>query len=363
VPDALNPDDAPYLSIVCAFGHAQRAPRWLAQTRAFLASVAHEAERNALPVEIVLVDWNAHREAPAEALLAPLPYNPFLSVRVLTIPDAEIDAESGLDRERRAQNVGIRRSRGRFILACGTDIVPSHDLFAHLATRPLAERCAYYALRFDTWPSYLAGAVPPADGIEAACRSATSGGGLPPHPVAFDAARVSASDEAWRAQLRDISFVATLASFEKPFEFSLTNFLLMGREAWLELGGFPEWRVGDMFLDRMVMALVRFRAWEEQVLPAPCHYFSLARLRAPNIPGDFYVDAHGDTRIRVESPPIRNFSHGTLENVLIALNKTVMSTPGLFPSALKINDADWGLAGLAIREQAPAVAAPAGRGA
>lgn len=350
--DSPEPGGTPYLSIVAAFGHAQRGAKWLIQTQAFLDAAAGQAERHALPIEIILVDWNARFEPTARVLLHPLPRSPLAAIRILTVPEDLIRSEQGLDRERRAQNIGIRRARGEFVLAVGSDTVLTSDLFAHLAARPLAERCAYHALRFETWPDYLDGQRPSPGEIEHACRSASSGGGLAPHLITVDAAAVSASEEAWQQQLQAIATEAILDELENPYEFCPTNFLLLARKSWIELGGYPEWRVGDANLDRFVMGQVRFGGWEQKLLPAPCHFFSVSRLREPDIEDDFYVDKYGDRRIRIQPPPIRNLSHGTTANILKGFENNFSRTPGLLPIVLKTNGSDWGLPDRELEDQA-----------
>ena len=130
----------PYLSIVCAFGHAQRSDAWLKQTRAFLAVTAWQAEQHRLPLEIVLVDRDsAGNGAPASELLGGLPCNPFACTRIISVPGSEVVRGKPIDRERRLQNIGIRRAHGAFVLAAGTDILRGTELFAQIARRTLRE--------------------------------------------------------------------------------------------------------------------------------------------------------------------------------------------------------------------------------
>jgi hypothetical protein len=330
--------DAPYLSIVCAFGHAQREERWLRQTRAFLAATAWQAEQARLPLEIILVDRDpSGAGAAALSLLSPLPENDFIDVRIILVPGSEFVAGHAIERERRAQNVGIRRARGAFILAAGTDIVLSADLMRLLASRELHEKRIYQAMRFETEPAYLADAATPVNAIEVDCRRGATWAVLPPHRVGFDAAVASMSDVSWTDLSRRAGAELKLDNFDFAPDFSLGNFLLMHRRSWFELGGFPEWNTGDVHFDRIVMAQARYRGCLPTIFPAECHYFSVASLRRHDAAKDIYVDADGDLRIRIESPPIRHLNNHQSAGLLKALHKAIPLPPAGAPAAIRVN--------------------------
>ncbi len=52
-----------------------------------------------------------------------------------------------------AKNVGIRRARGRFVLATNIDIILSTELVEHLADRSLQTRRLYRVDRHDIQPN------------------------------------------------------------------------------------------------------------------------------------------------------------------------------------------------------------------
>lgn len=344
----------PYLSIVCAFGDAQRAPAWLTQIRTFLAVTAHRAEQFALPLEIILVDRDPSGEAEtAEALLGPLPRNEFATVRIVTVPGGEIVAGKVIDRERRAQNVGIRRAQGEFVLAAGVDIILGADLMRLLASRPLREGASYHAMRIETAPAYLNAPLPPppAAEIEADCRRGAYSATLPPVQAGFDGPVAAASDVSWADMMRRAAAELNFDQTAQFIGFGLCDFLLMGRRSWFEIGGFPEWNVGDAYFDRIVLAQARYRGWPPIIFSEQCHYFSVAALRHHDVAGDIYVDTDGDLRIRIESPPIPHLNNWQSAGVLNVLHNAI-PLPLEGPSAaIRVNGPDWGLAAFDLSEQ------------
>jgi hypothetical protein len=356
VPDAsIPPADRPYLSIVCALGPAQRAEPWLRQARIFLATTAAQAERHRLPVEILLVDYGPS-DKPVAMRLGPLPRHAFATVRVL-----ESESAHHWQGERYAQNCGIRRARGAYVLATGTEVIFSEGLMGHLATRPLAERSFYFGLRFDTAPDCPAIDLEhPMDieAVEGACRRGAYGAGPAIDGVACDGAAAAQSESAWQELARQAGERAELGRQILPIRFSQGNFLLMSRDGWLELGGFPEWNVEDRHLDRIVMAQAHFGGWTKTVFPAACHYFSASRLRDHDVAQDLYIDADGDPRIRVQSPSVRPFGDYHVLSVLNHLKHVYADAPARLPPRIRINGAAWGLRGRELSPDLPSRSIP-----
>lgn len=342
---------APYLSIVCAFGNAQRGDAWLRQTRAFLAATAFEARRSTLPIEILLVDRDSSGEGgPAQSLLGPLPENEFLTIRIVTVPGGEIIQGQPIDRERRLQNIGIRRARGDFILAARTDIVLSAELVRHLASRPLREHAIYHAMRIETEPDYLAGSEIAAVAVESACRRGAVVATLPPYVAAIDGPSSAASDSSWVDALGRAAAELRLERFPFPIIFSLENFVLMGRRSWHEIGGFPEWNVSESYFDRIVLAQARHRGWPATIFPGSCPYFSVPSLSRPDAARDIYVDTDGDLRIRIAPPPIRNLNNWQTANLLNVMHRSLPLPPAGPWTTIAVNDSSWGLADFDLPE-------------
>jgi hypothetical protein len=341
----------PYLSIVCAFGHAQRASSWLKQTRHFLSATAIQAERHNLRLEIILVDRDSAGEGTVAAdLLGDLPGNAFAEIRIISIPGAEILNGCVIDRERRLQNIGIRRSRGEFVLATGTDTILSEALVELIASSALRGHATYHALRIETAPVYLDREALDSLDTELQCRRGAYCASLPPARVGMDGVAAAVSKASWRETMQRACVELLPEHTVQTRGFSLGDFLLMSRQNWFDIGGFPEWNLGDAYFDRIVLAQARHRGWETVVLPGDCHYFAITCLRVPPIDRDIYVDSDGDVRIRIEPPPIRHFDNWHSAGLIGLLAKALPLPPAGRPVELRVNSPDWGLAGFNLPE-------------
>ncbi len=119
----------------------------------FLNALAAQCERHSLRAELILVEWNPPLDRPRLREVLTFPPNEILPVRIIDVP-AEIHGT--LDHADRlplfqmiAKNVGIRRARGRFVLATNVDVLFSDDLAAALAAERLSENHVYRCDRCD----------------------------------------------------------------------------------------------------------------------------------------------------------------------------------------------------------------------
>lgn len=103
----------------------------------FLDGLAAQANRHGVAIELILVEWNPPLGRPGlrEALRWPPP-SPFFEVRIVVVPPelhARFDPKGGLPLfQMIAKNVGIRRARGRFVLATNIDLLFPDELFLAL---------------------------------------------------------------------------------------------------------------------------------------------------------------------------------------------------------------------------------------
>ncbi len=120
----------------------------------FVTGLGAQAERFQVPIELVIVDWNPPAEKPLLADAIDWPGTDWVESRVVEVP-AELHrrykhADSLPLYQMIAKNVGIRRSRGEFVLATNIDLLFSDELFEFLAARRLETGKMY---RVDRWDS------------------------------------------------------------------------------------------------------------------------------------------------------------------------------------------------------------------
>lgn len=156
----------PYLSLVVTARNDDHGGDLLFRMQAFLDGWLEQCNRHRLESELILVEWNPVDGRPplADALRWP-PGNEYCTVRVITVP-AEIHERYrhagalGLY-QMIAKNVGIRRARGKFVLATNIDILFSSELMERLARRDLSPHRMYRIDRHDAMSE-----IPPETGIE-----------------------------------------------------------------------------------------------------------------------------------------------------------------------------------------------------
>jgi len=144
----------PYLSVVAASRNDDHGGGLLRRMQAFLDNFLGQCRRHRLDAELLLVEWNPPTDRPrlADALRWPADLRPG-AVRIFEVPNEVHRRFAHADQlslfQMIAKNVGIRRARGRFILAANIDLLFSDELMAFLAARRLKAGRMYRIDRFD----------------------------------------------------------------------------------------------------------------------------------------------------------------------------------------------------------------------
>lgn len=144
----------PYLSIVVTARNDDHGGNLLGRVQIFVNGWIAQARRYNLPSELIVVEWNPPADRPRlqEVLRWPEEFHP-CDVRFIEVP-AELHrryqhAAALPLYQMIAKNVGIRRARGKFILATNIDILFSDELMAFLAQQRLDAGRMYRIDRCD----------------------------------------------------------------------------------------------------------------------------------------------------------------------------------------------------------------------
>jgi hypothetical protein len=136
-----NPSHAdPYLSVVATSRNDDHGGDLRKRMQLFLDGLAAQANRHGVSIELILVEWNPPPDRPGlrDALRWP-PASRFFEARIVVVPHdlhAGFDPKGGLPLfQMIAKNVGIRRARGRFVLATNIDLLFPDELFQALKAR------------------------------------------------------------------------------------------------------------------------------------------------------------------------------------------------------------------------------------
>lgn len=147
-------DGIPYLSVVVTARNDDHGGSLLRRMQIFVNGWIAQCQRHGLSSELIVVDWNPPEGRPPlmEALQWPADFGP-CDVRFIQVPPAVHGryqhAEALPLYQMVAKNVGIRRSRGRYILATNIDILFSNELMAFLAEHRLQPGRMYRIDRYD----------------------------------------------------------------------------------------------------------------------------------------------------------------------------------------------------------------------
>jgi hypothetical protein len=131
---------APHLSIVAVSRNDDHGGDMRARMQHFVNGLFAQCRRHRLDAELVLVEWNPPADRPplAAAIEWPADFGP-ARARVVTVPHAiHALVSSGSEFplfQMIGKNVGIRRARGRFVLATNVDILLDDALVRYLRDR------------------------------------------------------------------------------------------------------------------------------------------------------------------------------------------------------------------------------------
>jgi hypothetical protein len=164
----------PYLSLVVTARNDDHGGNLLGRMQIFVDGWLAQARRYNIPSELIIVEWNPPADRPplAEALQWPTDFGP-CEVRFITVPPGiHSRYQHGANLplyQMIGKNVGIRRARGKFILATNIDILFSDELAELLSKRELSTDRMYRIDRYDAMSDVPAGV--PIEEQLAYCRS------------------------------------------------------------------------------------------------------------------------------------------------------------------------------------------------
>jgi hypothetical protein len=266
-------NDRPYLSIVVTTRNDDHGGGITQRMMHCFNSLAEQAKRIELPIELVVVEWNPPPDRPplAEAGLFP-PMNPWLQGRVITVPADYHQALPNADKlplfQYIAKNIGLRRARGTFVLCTNVDIILSTPLADFLGRRSLADGRVYLADRWDV----EAAAIAP--DIEEGRRQALFVERMTKAFLRYSNLSRAAIDE----DCTDPSSLPALAAAavrldeierhrtRAPYIWHMNacgDFTLMARSDWFSLRGYPEWPIHSWSLDSILLMRAGSRTMAE----------------------------------------------------------------------------------------------------
>jgi hypothetical protein len=150
---AVDTWNGPYLSVVVVTRNDDHGGDPLGRLQAFVNTFDMQCRRTGLDAELVVVEWNPPADRARLESLLRRPEECRLTLRFVEVPP---ELHQRLQHaevlplfQMIAKNVGIRRARGRFILATNIDIIFSNELVEFISSARLDPRFLYRVDRHD----------------------------------------------------------------------------------------------------------------------------------------------------------------------------------------------------------------------
>lgn len=254
----------PKLSIVVTSRNDDHGGNGLHRMQVFAKGIAEQCKRFNLNAELIIVEWNppADRKRLYEILQWPDDLG-FLTVRFIEVPPEIHEQISNSDKfplfQWIAKNVGIRRTRGNFVLSANIDILFSDELIKFLASYQLDENCFYRIDRHD-----VTSKIPENIGIQKqldfCCNNLIRVQGL------YGTKKIS--------QMPSDHFIYS-DNDTKPHTNACGDFTLMARNKWQLFRGYPELPRGDMFIDGLIVHMAYVSGLHQVILPEPLRIYHI----------------------------------------------------------------------------------------
>jgi hypothetical protein len=149
---------SPYLSVVVTSRNDGHGGDPLARLQAFVNTFDAQCRRFHLDAELIIVEWNPPADRPRLHQVIRRPGGCAFPLRYIEVPaplHERLPRASVLPLfQMIGKNAGIRRARGRFVLATNIDIIFSNELVAFFAAGQLRSGVIYRVDRHDIESNY-----------------------------------------------------------------------------------------------------------------------------------------------------------------------------------------------------------------
>ena len=281
----------PILSIVVAARNDNYGGGFLHRMQLFVDVLGAHLRQTPAVVELLVVEWNPPPSRPRlrDALTWPRDLRAG-TVRLIEVPSAVHEQLPGSEKmpmyEYLAKNVGIRRARGRFVLATNPDLVYSRELVTAMTGTPLDDGAFYRIDRVDFRGVDLQSLVPE----EAAATVARNAyvvhrraepGRRPSVPIGVMGRLKTRWTGRWPGSDSGNvgpggpGPVVELREAERPCLHTngAGDFLLTSRENWDRIRGFPEYTDTFTHLDSYACHQLRALGLRQLLFAPPCMVF------------------------------------------------------------------------------------------
>ena len=332
-----NSEVIPYLSVVVGARNDNHGGNLRKRLQIFVTSVLSQAKRHSVPTELIIVEWNPPQETSSLSEVLDMSAGSALCPTRIIKVSPSLHQRFGHASvmplyQMMAKNVGIKRAKGKFILATNLDLVFSNELFQFFSKASLKEKEIYRIDRHD-----IDQEIPEKASIDAQLEYCQS------HIIRLNGKRGTASFES--------DFFLEhypLALFEKGVIDGMPllhlnacgDFQLMSRNDWFNIRGYPEFDMYAMHLDSILASQAHSFGIQEVYLPDPLRIYHIEH------PGSGWSP---EQKTDPKFTPV--FQNNTLKKLsdeelnMLRIDIHGSSTPTTF------NSHNWGLGELDLPEQ------------
>lgn len=289
-------DAAPYLSVVAASRNDDHGGDPLIRTQIFIDNFARQCDKYRLSAELIIIDWNPVVGRPGLAAVLSMPGSASYCIgKVITVPGALHCRVKYADKlpffQMIAKNVGIRRARGKFILATNIDIIFSDELMQFIAGQNLDPNKLYRVDRYDI-RNGLSKDLTVDETLEYAWANLIRSNlryqpsALVQHLYGDNPFRKSCiPDLDFRGTIDDVAVIqehgvwqirpARSTDMSHLHTNACGDFTLLSRDAWFAIRGYPEFEAFSFNIDSMGLVAAHYAGYQEVSLLPPCVCFHI----------------------------------------------------------------------------------------
>lgn len=271
-----------YLSIVVTSRNDNHGGDLLARMQAFVDSLVFQCNKFSIKSELLIVEWNPLPDK--ESLSTALSWredNKYCAVKVIEVPNSVHQELGNSDKiplyQMIGKNVGIRRAKGDFVLVTNIDILLSDDLMWFLSKKQLSCGYIYRTARYDVENDWLASSQTAEEHLKHCMNSIIRIQGL--HGVTdIDVLELGENEKVF-SNMRKMPVNELTSLLEEKskgrdlFTNACGDFVIMAREHWHEMKGYPELDRHDAYVDGLIMYMAEAHGLKQFLLREPmCVY-------------------------------------------------------------------------------------------
>lgn len=264
-------EGSPYLSVISCSRNDDHGGSMHKRMQTSLSALIEQLERFRIESEIILVDYNPPQGKPLlkDALKWPLETK-YCTIRTVVVPYSIHQQFKDSDKiplnVLLAQNVGIRKARGEFVLATLIDILFSNEFMKFVAERTISKQCFYRADRYDVQRDVIN--INALDERLAYCRNR----------ILFIQTRYGQIPVLRKKNnylSKNLSHNGRLSKIPRLHTNAAGDFLLMAREKWHALRGYPEIDTLGRYVDGLMCYVAYYSGIKEKILPEECRIYHI----------------------------------------------------------------------------------------